>query len=93
MWRTAKSEELFTAIVFCVSLLPFLHAGFIWQHNDYIFTVSVQAGLIFAVICYFLCGVAVNIVFINVDGCGFLEFPKISDFKKGGVDHGNNNSK
>jgi hypothetical protein len=66
-----------------VVVLPFLHGVIVWQHKWYVFTAGVQINLIFAVIWYFLCGIAINIVMINIDDCGFSELPKISDFKEG----------
>jgi hypothetical protein len=82
MWKTMRDEKTLMLAVFFVVVLSFLHGAIIWQHKGCVFTAGVQANLIFAGIWYFLCGIAINIGVINIDGCGFLEFPKISDFKE-----------
>jgi hypothetical protein len=80
MWKRMRGEETLMLFAFFVGILPLLHGAIIWQHKGYVVTTGVQANLIVAVIWYFLCGIAINIGVINIDGCGFLEFPKISNF-------------
>ncbi len=78
-----RDEKTLMLAVFFVVVLPFLHGAIIWQYKGYVVTTGVQANLIFAGIWYVAVGVLMNIGECEAEGCGFLEFPKISNFKEG----------
>jgi hypothetical protein len=82
MRKTMRDEKTLMLAIFFVVVLPLLHGAIIWQHKGYVVTTGVQANLIFTGIWYVAVGILTNAEEYEAEGCGFLEFPKISDFKE-----------
>jgi hypothetical protein len=85
IWKCSR-DRAFNWGIICMAAVPFFHTAIVWRHNEYTLVVAAQASLVLSAIAYLLGGIAINIYLINTEGVGFLELPKISEFKEGIAD-------